>query len=403
MNLRTAYEKTTNEQRLPAYVALFARAFPTFGTLTLNYKYVDLQLDDDDFLYILDSAGGAALGLSGAMLGYRSGLNDSNDKLLVFAQSIDFDIKPFTAFLSYAEKEYMGNNTKGHAVSIEWIQCFNGVIESKSFGEGSIPMQKDDIWWYNIKRCRLDDRISPPATEAMKQEVKELRKQLDIDENDERITYRPKPDELRRAIHLLDLLDNDEPAGYVMVQDTNNIGEFIDEKQRCHWIIPLKQLFKIGSHMIIPVTKNTRWYEDDYKPFQYRADDFVDWKNVSAVQQIEKDVYKTSKILSEAEIDVLLSKGYKEWRVYNNGNTIKTGDYVRIVSSDTTGFVEHLNGRKQLVSVRVFLEDDTTKLTYFKPSEIEFISADSGEDSDVEDDVEDDMNNTTSEFPELKL
>ena len=373
---KDAYEKATNEQRLPAYVALFARAFPTFDTLTLNYKYFDLQLEDYvDFLGTLGRAEGAALGLK-TMLGYRSDLFDSDDKLLVFAQSIDFDIKPFTAFLSYTKKDYTGKDSSGHAVSIEWIKCFNNVIESKAFGEKDLytRMQKDDIWWYNIKRCSLDDRMTPPATERMKQEVKELRDKLDIDENDPRITYRPDTAELRRALHLQKLLNSyEDAAGYVMVQDTNDIGKIINEKQRCHWIIPLKQFYKVVTEMIIPITKNTQLYlRDGYKPFQYRPDDFLNWKNVSTVQEIEKFIYKTDKVLSETEIDALLSEGYKEWRIYNNGNEIKIDDHVEIVSSETFGFVEEFDERKKIVKVRLYL--GTSDLTDCKPSEIQFIS-----------------------------
>ena len=150
--------------------------------------------------------------------------------------------------------------------------------------------------------------------------------------------------------------------------------------------------------MIIPVTKNTRWY-DDYKPFQYRADDFLNLKNVSTVQEIEKFIYKTDKVLSETEIDALLSKGYKEWRVYNNGNEIKIGDYVESVSSDKTGFVEKFDERKKLVGVGVYI-NDTYKLTYFKPSEIEFISHYQESDDERKDD---EIRSTPAKKQKLKL
>ena len=73
---------------------------------------------------------------------------------------------------------------------------------------------------------------------------------------------------------------------------------------------------------------------DNFDSFVYEAGHFQDKNGLDTVLDAEKSIYGRDKILTEQEIDEILSEGYIEWNFYVTGDEILEDDRVRVKGSD---------------------------------------------------------------------
>lgn len=336
---KTKNEEYNEDERLPTFVAIFARAFPKFlqdeTEIQFNYRLVSDDLSDKWKMWLFDETNTTTfvLILKNIMLGYSVNMLDPDEKEIIFGTSANIHgwKKTFTALKPLTTPSAL------HAVAIENIRLFGNQQHSVNVSAEEL------LWYYDLLQVSLlaepldkDDKDDETKWKLEANSVSEvLCNKFNMSKDDPRFASSMKNvtnEVLRTKMSLLNLLNDGDSYGYLNILDSNKIQQ---GTENCRWILPLSQFGYVVDAMInvTPVKKNGY---DFAKPFVYNSKHFQEKNGLNTVLDVEKSIYKqnSNKLLTEQEIDEILSEGYVEGYFYETGDKILENDHVRVKGDD---------------------------------------------------------------------
>jgi len=362
-------------ERLPTYVAIFARAFPKFKGITDNYNirfnYEQTQEHWSNYLEDMPFGTTFVLIVKNIMLGHSKGMLDPDGHEITFATSANIYgwKKTFTALRAVTSP------TANHAVAIEDVKIFGNKDKDVNVNE------KELFWYYDllqVSRFALLD--NDKYEEEWSNTRRILEKEFSYDQT-KLDNFKISRESTLNKISLLKIIEDDDFYGYFKILDSNRIGA---ENENCRWIIPFSQVDHVVDYMIKvePVTINLKKKEEwEDSPFVYDPKHYQ-LGSVNTVISTEKSIYKqeSDKLLTEQEIETILLEGYKEEYYYETGQKILENDRVRVYGYDFEWRVVFFDDQDEILVNPV----NQTKIInlYTNEENLTFISREPDSDSD---------------------
>ena len=356
-------------ERLPTYVAIFARAFPKFkgiaGTYNIQFKYEIMQEHWSNYLEDMISGTTFVLIVKNIMLGQSKGMLDPNGHEITFGTSANIYgwQKAFTALRAVTSPAGY------HAVAIEDVKIFGNKDKKVNVNE------KELFWYYDLLQV---SRFALLDNDKYEEEWSNTRRILEFLRYDQTKldNFKISRESMLNKISLLKIIEDDDFYGYFEILDSNGIGA---ENKNCRWIIPFSQFDHVVDYMIIvePLTK-----EESYNsPFVYDPEHYQ-LGSVNTVISTEKSIYKqdSDKLLTEQEIETILLEGYKEGYFYETGQEILVNDRVKVYGYDFEWKVIYFDDEDEILVNPV---NQTKSINLYTNEEyLTFISREPDSDSD---------------------
>ena len=300
-------------KNLPTYVAIFARAFPKFvkGETEIKFNYKMFLSDELDgtknhwFDIVSSGTGTFVLVVNNIMLGYIKEMLLPHGKEIAFGTSVHIDgiKRPFMALREIATQSTF------HAVAIEDMILFgNQEMDYVNASETEL------LWYYDLLRVSLLAKsLSKDKRTSWQLEADSVFKVLctkfNMSEDDSKFRFENLSNEvLLTKMSLLNLLQDNDLYGYFNILDSNSTLHRVGKTGTCRWILPFSQIDYVLGHMIQITPIENDDFDDD--PFVYESGHFQDKNGLDTVLDAEKSIYGRDKILTEQEIDEILSEGY---------------------------------------------------------------------------------------------
>lgn len=324
-------------ERLPTYVAIFARAFPMFkgiaGNYNIQFNYQQISIDAlngssghwSNYLEEMDYATTFVLILQNIMLGQSEGMLDPDGHEITFGTSANIFgwKKTFTALRAVTSPE------ANHAVAIEDVKIFGNKDKDVNVNA------KELFWYYDLLRVSMFGlRDNNKYKEEWSNAKHILQDKFSYDQT-KLETFEVNNEDMLNKISLLKIIEDNDLYGYLEILDSNKIGR---GNQNCRWMIPFSQFDYVVQSMIkvIPLIINPKGTEEwGDSPFVFDSNHYL-LGGLNTVQSTEKSIYKqeSDKLLTEQEIETILLEGYNEEYYYETGQKILENDRVRVYGYD---------------------------------------------------------------------